>query len=67
MSFARRGGHSPFVGVRVGEASHPGPKQPKGGLQSLLQNCGFDLQSMLRDMIKQLVADDWGPVLRLHA
>ena len=57
MSFARRGGHSPFVGVRVGEASHPGPRQPKGGLQGLLQNCGFDLQSMLRDMIKQLVAE----------
>ena len=60
FSFVRKGGHSPYVGVRVGEASHPGPKNTAGGLQSLLQNCGFDLQSMLRDMIKQLVAEVMG-------
>ena len=54
---ARQGGHDPHAGVRIGEASHPGPKQPEGGLQNLLQSCGFDLKSMLRDMIKQLVAE----------
>ncbi|CAE7362760.1 gcs-1 [Symbiodinium sp. CCMP2592] len=34
--------HDPFVSVRVGEASHPGPPSLLEGLQSILESCEED-------------------------